>query len=101
MEETWSEDSKTRREALRTLCPCKVKKNVKEFWSRIISMIDDPDPNVRYQVLHNLCDGSPKEMEEEVIAAIERLHNDSDKYIRRRCHQILAHYRRTGKWNIL
>jgi len=64
-------------------------------------MIDDPDPVVRYQVLHNLCDGSPKIREEEVIKALESMHNDTDPYIRRRVHQVLSNYRRTGKWNIL
>ncbi len=64
-------------------------------------MRHDPDPAVRYQVLHNLCDGSPTARETEVIEAIEDMHNDEDKYIRRRVHQVLANYRRTGKWNIL
>ena len=45
-------------------------------------MIDDPDAEVRYQVLHNLCDGSPESREEDVIEALEKLHNDPDKYIR-------------------
>jgi hypothetical protein len=64
-------------------------------------MRKDPDPGVRYQVLHNLCDGSPNTREIEVIEAIEDMHNDEDKYIRRRVHQVLASYRRTGKWNIM
>jgi HEAT repeat protein len=78
-----------------------VKSTVDEFWDRIVEMVDDSDPKVRYQVLHNLCDGSPKSMEEKVIETIEYLHNDPDKYIRRRVHQILAGYRKTGKWNVL
>jgi len=101
LEETKSEDPITRKKALRELCPCHVKHDVEEFWIRIIAMTKDPDPQVRYQVLHNLCDGSPLEREESVIQAIEGMHNDEDKYIRRRVHQVLSNYRKTGKWNIL
>lgn len=28
--------------------------------------------SVRYQVLHNLCDGSPNDMEDVIVEAIER-----------------------------
>eukprot|EP01115_Flamella_aegyptia_P004461 TRINITY_DN1930_c0_g1_i1.p1 TRINITY_DN1930_c0_g1~~TRINITY_DN1930_c0_g1_i1.p1 ORF type:complete len:176 (-),score=30.66 TRINITY_DN1930_c0_g1_i1:18-545(-) len=101
IEFTKVEDPILRKKALRELCPCHVKRDVKEFWDRIIEMTNDPDPGVRYQVLHNLCDGSPATREDDVIKAIETMHNDEDKYIRRRVHQILAHYRKTGKWNIL
>jgi len=98
---TFAEDPTERKKALRDLCPCHVKHDVKEFWDRILAMTDDPDPVVRYQVLHNLCDGSPKTREDDVIKALETMHNDSDPYIRRRVHQVLSNYRRTGKWNIL
>lgn len=56
---------------------------------------------VRYQVLHNLCDGSPKSREDDVINALEGMHNDEDKVIRRRVHQVLSSYRRTGEWNVM
>jgi len=98
---TYSEDPEVRRKALRELCPCQVRHNVEEFWSRIMAMIQDPDPHVRYQVLHNLCDGSPRVMEDYVIKAVESMHDDSDKLIRRRVRQVLACYRRTGQWNIM
>jgi len=69
---TFAEDPTERKKALRDLCPCHVKHDVKEFWDRILAMIDDPVVAVvRYQVLHNLCDGSPKTREEEVIKALE------------------------------
>jgi hypothetical protein len=29
------------------------------------------------------------------------MHNDDDKLIRRKVHNVLTHYRKTGKWNIL
>jgi len=98
---THHQDPITRKKALREMCPCHVKHNVRILWDRILEMTQDPDSTVRYQVLHNLCDGSPNEMEETVIHALEGMHNDEDKYIRRRVHQILANYRRTGKWNIM
>jgi vesicle coat complex subunit len=101
MKATHDPSAKVRKMALRELCPCHVKHDVKEFWDRIIEMIDDEDSEVRYQVLHNLCDGSPASREEDVIEALEKLHNDKDKYVRRRVHQVLTSYRKTGKWNIL
>jgi len=101
LELTHDEDPITRKKALRELCPCHVKRDVEEFWDRIIAMTKDPDATVRYQVLHNLCDGSPTHREDAIVEALEAMHNDEDKYIRRRVHQVLANYRRTGKWNIL
>jgi len=95
IEATKSENAQERKQALRNLCPCRVLNDVKEFWDRIIEMAKDPDASVRYQALHNLCDGAPQAREEDVIPALEILHNDTDKYIRRRAHQVLAHYRKT------
>lgn len=56
---------------------------------------------VRYQVLHNLCDGSPNDREEEVIAAVKTFERDSCKKIKRAVNQVLASYNRTGKWNVM
>jgi len=98
---TRSEDPKVRKLYLRELCPCHVKRDVDVVWDRIIDMVDDPSPDVRYQVMHNLCDGSPASRESEVVAALEKMHNDPDKKVRRRVHNVLTHYRKTGKWNIL
>jgi len=98
---TFDKDPRNRKKALRELCPCHVKRDVKEFWDRIIEMTHDVDGTVRYQALHNLCDGSPVSREEDVIEALQVLHNDEDKYIRRKVHQVLTTYRKTGKWNVL
>jgi len=98
---TYSEDPKVRKATLRKMCPCHVKSNIESVWKRILEMTHDPDANVRYQVMHNLCDGSPLCREDDVIRALEDMHNDPDKKIRRRVHQVLTHYRKTGKWNIL
>ncbi|ELR18050.1 uncharacterized protein ACA1_161750 [Acanthamoeba castellanii str. Neff] len=94
-------DPTTRKLYLRELCPCHVKRDVEVVWDRILEMTNDPDPAVRYQVMHNLCDGSPATRELDVIAALEKMHNDDDKEIRRKVHNVLTHYRKTGKWNIL
>jgi len=101
MEDTYSKDPRVRKKCLTKMCPCRVKADVDAFWTRIIEMVNDPDPSVRYQVLHNLCDGSPKSREEEVMKTVEKLNYDEDSYIRRRCHQVIASYRKTGKWNIM
>eukprot|EP01121_Diplochlamys_sp_Union-15-3_P012667 TRINITY_DN3829_c0_g1_i1.p1 TRINITY_DN3829_c0_g1~~TRINITY_DN3829_c0_g1_i1.p1 ORF type:complete len:228 (+),score=51.42 TRINITY_DN3829_c0_g1_i1:87-770(+) len=101
MKLTYDPNPLVRKKALRELCPCQVKKDIDRFWERTIEMVTDSDEKVRYQVLHNLCDGSPLEREEQIIAAIEKLHNDDDKVVRRTVHRVLSHYRRTGKWNIL
>jgi len=99
--QTYNEDPKVRKATLRDMCPCHVKDNINVLWERIMEMRHDPDANVRYQVMHNLCDGSPACREVDVIRTLEDMHNDPDKKVRRRVHQVLTHYRKTGKWNIL
>ncbi len=46
-------------------------------------MTADPDAVVRYQVLHTLCDGSPKEREDDIVSALQKMWNDPDEKIRR------------------
>ncbi|KAK5575474.1 hypothetical protein RB653_006607 [Dictyostelium firmibasis] len=92
---TYSDDSRTRLATLRTMCPCKVKADIDQFYDRIIEMSKDSDRNIRYQAMHNLCDGSPAWREEAVIQTLESMHNDSDPKIRRRIHNILTHYKHT------
>ncbi|CAD5122538.1 unnamed protein product [Dimorphilus gyrociliatus] len=94
-------DPTVRQRALREMCPCRVKTDIGEFWARVLEMIDDPATNVRQQVLHTLCDGSPVHMEYDVVEALQKFNIDSDKEIRRKAHKALASYSRTGKWNIL
>lgn len=94
-------DPVVRQKALREMCPCRVKTDINDFWNRVLEMIDDPATNVRQQVLHTLCDGSPVHMEDAVVEALQKFNIDSDKEIRRKAHKALASYRRSGKWNIL
>jgi hypothetical protein len=101
LEYTRHEHPEVRLSALQQLCPCHVKNNVDEFWNRILEMVDDSEMGIKKQVLHNLCDGSPKERETDIIQAIKKLSREDDKEIRRICHKVLANYNKTGKWNIL
>jgi hypothetical protein len=90
-----------RKSSLFQMCPCRVKGEIDRFWDRVFEMANDPDPIVRAQVLHTICDGSPKHLELKVIQAVQDFNVDSDKTIRRKAHKVLASYHRTGKWNIL
>ena len=64
-------------------------------------MATDESRDVRYQILHNMCDGSPGVYEEKVAEALEIFNRDPDKEIRRRASKVMASYLRTGEWNIL
>ena len=86
---------------MQSLCPCHVKRNEPRVWDRILAMVDDPSARVRSNVFHLLADGSPREREAEVVAAIERLRSDPDEKLRRRVRKLLAHYRAGGRINVL
>jgi DNA-binding Xre family transcriptional regulator len=98
---THNDDETIRLKALQRLCPCRVKDEIEQFWNRIFEMVNDESPKVRYQVLHNICDGAPPELEPRVAEALEVFNRDPDKDIKRTAHKVLASYLRTGKWNIL
>lgn len=83
------------------MCPCRVKDDLTDFWNRVLEMIDDEAVNVRAQVLHTLCDGSPTHLEFDVVRALEVFNRDPDPKIRRTAHKVLSKYRTSGKWNIL
>ena len=101
IELTHHENPQVRQRALKEMCPCRVKDDIDEFWRRVLAMTEDPAQNVRQQVLHTLCDGSPSHMELEVAEALEDFNRDKDPKIRRMAHKCLTAYHRTGKWNIL
>ena len=46
-------------------------------------MAEDEDDKVRYQVLHNMCDGSPEGYEDKVIECLEVFNRDPNTDIRR------------------
>ncbi|OWF50926.1 uncharacterized protein LOC110449844 [Mizuhopecten yessoensis] len=90
-----------RQAALKEMCPCRVKKDHDDFWKRVLEMIDDEATNVRFQVLHTLCDGSPAHLEFDVAEALDKFNRDRDPKIRRTAHRVLTTYWKTGKWNVL
>ncbi len=90
-----------RKKALIEMCPCRVKEDIDKFWDRVFEMVHDEDIVVRSQVLHTICDGSPKHLEHKVIEAVELFNRDADSSIRRKAHKVLSNYTKTGKWNIL
>ena len=90
-----------RLKATQQMCPCRVKIDIPEFWECLFSMVHDEDPKVRYQVLHNMCDGSPPHYEDRVMECVEILNRDSDLSVRNKASRVVASYTRTGKWNVL
>lgn len=98
---TKHQSARVRQRALKEMCPCIVKEDLTDFWERVMEMIEDESATVRYQVMHTLCDGSPGHMEDKVADALDIFNNDPDRKIRRKAHQVLTGYRRTGKWNVM
>ena len=79
------------------MCPCKVQKDIPEFWDRIFEMVEDSNAKIRrYQILHIICDGSPPHMETKVKSALEKFNHDEDPEIRRRAHKVLVSFNRDG-----
>ncbi len=78
-----------------------MREDIDRFWERVFEMVHDDDADVRAQVLHTLCDGSPSHLEDRVLAAVGEFNREPVAETRRRAHKVLASYRRTGRWNIL
>ena len=83
------------------MCPCRVKDDIPEFWNRLFEMSDDDNADIRYQVMHNLCDGSPPQYEKQIMDCIEKFNRDKDNKVRSAASKVMASYLRTGKWNVL
>ena len=90
-----------RKAALRSMCPCKVKREIDPFWVRIVEMCKDTDDSVRYQVLHSLCDGSPLHLEELVAETVRSFWNDANEKIRRAARRAYNSWQRGDGINIL
>ena len=101
IEFTKHENKKVKMAAVQEMCPCHVKRDVPEFWERVFELADDEDKEIRYQILHNMCDGSPPGYEDKVVEALEIFNRDPDLKIRRKAHQVIASYQHEGKWNIM
>jgi sulfite reductase alpha subunit-like flavoprotein len=78
-----------------------VRKNIEDVWQVILSMKNDPDELVRDQVVHNLCDGSPADMQEQVVEVLEEMYNDQSERVRKKARKALTSWRHTGKLNVL
>ena len=98
---TRAKDPMVRLKAVQQMCPCRVKDDLEEFWTRLFELAEDDDVKVRMQVLHNMCDGSPPHLEGKVVEALELFNRDPDKEIRRKAHKVMAAYGKSGKWNVL
>jgi len=96
-----SDNPKERKAALRSMCPCRVKREIDPFWVRIVEMCSDPDDSVRYQVLHDLCDGSPSNLEELVAETVHSFWNDDNEKIRRSARRAYNSWQRGDGINIL
>jgi HEAT repeat protein len=94
-------EPQVRRAALAYMCPCHAQADRPEVWERVFELAADADRDVRRQVLHTLGDGSPRRLEERVIAALESMRQDADSRLRRRVRRLLANHRRTGRVNVL
>jgi ATP-dependent helicase/DNAse subunit B len=87
--------------ALKQMSPSGTKDDVELVWREIIEMVNDPDDDVRYEVLHIICSGSIKHMEEYVLYVLEIFNHDINSKIRRSSQLAIRSYLLTGKYNIL
>ena len=92
-----SQDRRVRQLACRNLCTCHVRADDDRVWTRLLELVEDPDPRVRGDVIHAITDSTPGPRVPAVIRALESRRNDPDAGIRRRVRKTLAHHRRTGK----
>ena len=99
LEDSRSDDVRLRRSAARELCPCELKADHPEAWSRVFELTRDDDARVRRIAFHTLTDGSPRQREADVLAALQGMYDDSDLGLRRKVRQRLAKYRRSGRIN--
>ena len=96
-----NDNSQIRLRAVKQMCPCKLRDDVDLIWNRIFEMVDDDNDDVRYQILHTICDGSPNHLEDKISEAMEKFNHDTNSTIRRKVHKVMAIYLKTGKWNVL
>ncbi len=96
IDETRDPNPRVRKEAVRQMCPCKLKFDSDEVWERLFELASDEDDSVRRIVFHNLTDGVPRHRAEQAAAAIEEMTRDPHVKLRRNARKALGRYRRTG-----
>jgi HEAT repeat protein len=101
LEQTGDANPKVRAFAVQALCPCHTKRNDTRVWDRVLELVEDPALDVRRWVFHLLGDGSPRDRESQMVAAMEQFTRDPDRKLRRRARQVLAKYRSGGTINVL
>ena len=79
LEASRSEESRARQLACKNLCTCHVRADDDRVWTRLLELVEDPDPLVRGDVLHALTDSTPAPRVPAVIEALESRHNDPDE----------------------
>jgi hypothetical protein len=97
---TRDRDPDVRRVAVKNLCPCHVQRHLSDTWVRLLQLASDPNPGVRMDVLHNLTDGSPPELAQDVVTAVEALMDDPDEKVRGYATFLRTRQKRLGRVNI-
>src|SRR5216683_3786068 len=54
-----SEESRARQLACKNLCACHVRADDDRVWTRLLELVEDPDPLVRRDVVQALTDSTP------------------------------------------
>jgi hypothetical protein len=97
---TRDRDPDVRRIAVKNLCPCHVQRQRPDVLERLLEMACDRSAGVRMDVLHNLTDGSPRELAREVVAAVEALMQDADDKVRGYANFLRARQIYRGRVNV-
>ena len=94
-------NTEVRLKAIQQMCPCRVDGDVPEFWERLFEMTKDEDSRIRFQVMHNMCDGSSRKYENRIMECIEDLRTDKDAHVRTWANKVHFNYQKHEKWNIM
>jgi hypothetical protein len=97
---TRDHDPDVLRVAVKNLRPCHVRRDMSAVWIRLLELVGDRSPGVRMDELHNLTDGSPLALAEQVATALESLLHDPDDKVRGYARAWRARQMRLGRINV-